>query len=354
MDSLLSNKITEIDVTVNNYKELYSIPEHILIETNENNKNNIEHMNGTFGLYTLPKPLTYFPGAYSVVVVYKDNTTLNSESSSKRIVLKVMKNNKHNIHKIKQELDIYNTIRTSSEYSEYICKCYGIKQQTHNSIVHNYLTLEYMTCDLFDYIFKHNKPYTCSNVYSFLHQIAVALKFLHSFDIVYNDLKLENIMISKVKYNLETKQTTFQIKLIDFNCSTILSSRKTAGGTLEYMSPELQNCIRIHNLIDLTTQSDIWGLGLITCLLFFHNQPYESNDPKKIINKIQTNKLNSRVICEQYIEYQKDKTNIPSYLNVTNDDFNIILDILDNCFKTESTKRMNIDRFINLVVSKMI
>ena len=174
--------------------------------------------------------------------------------------------------KIKQEIDIYNKIRKQPGYSENICRCYGVNQIRHNNIMHNYLTLEYMTCDLFDYIFKHKKKYNVYNAYSFVYQTALALKFLHDYAIIYNDLKLENIMISKVRYNIETNKKTFKIKLIDFNCSTLMNNRKSAGGTLEYMSPELQETIQSHNLGRITTQSDIWG-SWINNLFIILSQP---------------------------------------------------------------------------------
>jgi serine/threonine protein kinase len=356
MDSVFSNKTKDIHLAINDKKEHYTIPEHIFINEDTGNTDNIistnnTHIakNGTFGLYTLPSKLKHFPGAYSAVIMYEDKTTLDSYSSPKRIVLKVMKTGEHTYTKIKQELDIYKKLQTKPNYSEHICKCYGINQTKHNKIMHNYLTLEYMTCDMFDYIFKHGHSYTVLNAYSYLHQIGIALQFLHKNDIIYNDLKLENIMISNVRYDLHTNRKTFKLKIIDFNCSTMTPDRKSAGGTLEYMSPELQTCVQRHNIRSLTTQSDIWSYGIITCLLFFHSQPYESNNQHKVIEKIQLNRLNERSFCKQYIEYHKSSLHIPDYLHVTEYDFDLILDILNKCFKTKPTKRANIETLIELV-----
>jgi len=357
MNSVISKKSQKIKLQIRGKKEEYTVPEHIFINEDNNNdndndngyRNNVVNSTEKYGLYTLPKNIKHFPGAYSVVVLYEDKATLNPDSSPKRVVLKIMKSNSSTYQKIKQELEIYNKIRRQQGYSEHICRCYGVNQIKYDDIVHNYLTLEYMTCDLFDYIFKHKKKYNVHNAYSFIHQTALAFKFLHKYAILYNDLKLENIMISKVRYNIETNRKTFKIKLIDFNCSTLMDNRKSAGGTLEYMSPELQESIQSRNLGKITTQSDIWGIGLITCLLFFHSQPYESSDSKKVIQKIQTNRMNLRTYCQQYIEYKKNNSYIPEYLDVNKYDFNIILNIIDKCFKTIPQERGTIDDIINLV-----
>lgn len=365
MNSVFSKNVKKVKLQIYGKKEEYTIPEHIFInednyEGNNNanrndNSNNIADRteiireSGKYGLYTLPKNIRHFPGAYSVVIPYEDNATLNPDSSPKRVVLKTMKSTNDTYQKIKQEVDIYNKIRRQPGYSEHICRCYGVNQIRYNGLTHNYLTLEYMTCDLFDYIFKHKKKYNVYNAYSFVHQIALAFKFLHDYAIIYNDLKLENIMISKVRYNIETNRKTFKIKIIDFNCSTLMNNRKSAGGTLEYMSPELQDAIQIHNIRKLTTQSDIWGLGIMTCLLFFHSQPYESSDSKKVIQKIQINKMNLRTFCQQYIEYQKVHSHIPEYLDVNGSDLYTILNILDKCFKTKPKERGTIDDIISLV-----
>ena len=134
-----------------------------------------ERPNGnSFGLYTA-NTKSYLDGAYSIVVKYEDKTNKNKEHS--RIALKVSLKSKIINNKIKRELDIYEELRKQQDYSKYICSCYGIESLKYGRKTFNYLTMEYLTCDLFDFIFKHKRPYTSKNIYSVLSQTLDGLDF---------------------------------------------------------------------------------------------------------------------------------------------------------------------------------
>ena len=75
----------------------------------------------------------------------------------------------------------------------------------------------------------------------YLCQIVCALEYLHSMDIVYRDLKTENIMLDE----------DGNIKLIDFGLSKIFEDGRTLTqtfcGTVEYMAPEVRTYIHAPN-----------------------------------------------------------------------------------------------------------
>ena len=142
--SIFSNDTVE----VTHKRVKYTIPKHIFLKTKSFNGNK-------FGLYTANVE-SYLDGAYSIVIKYEDKTNKDKEHS--RIALKVSPNIKRSNYKIKRELEIYDSLRKQSDYSNYICACYGVETLKYGRRTFNYLTMDYLTCDLFDFIFKHKRP----------------------------------------------------------------------------------------------------------------------------------------------------------------------------------------------------
>lgn len=344
MSSIFSNNTVELK----HKKTTYTVPEHIFLKvSSEPTAQNPIEYRGTFGLYTIKKN-SFLDGAYSIVVKYEDQTVKNKEYS--RIALKVSSHTKSNYYKIKQELDIYKILREKSKYDKYICACYGIETLKYGRKMFNYLTMEYLTCDLFDFIFKHRRIYTDKNAYSILLQALYGLKFLHQNNIIYNDLKMENIMISNIKCNSETGENKIQVKLIDFNCSTILNCKnETGGGTLEYMSPELQQCVNRCSFKKLTPKSDIWTMGILSCLLFLHAHPYEDKKSKQIIKNIQINKYNDIELCKIYIYSLKDNESIPPFIRENYKNEETLLYIMGGCLKTSLDERISSDELESIL-----
>ena len=89
-----------------------------------------------------------------------------------------------------------------------------------------------------------------------LNELLDALDFIHNHQVVHNDLKLENILITRNGHN---------VKLIDFgyaDCDANLY--KATGGTTAFASPELLK----QEATDV--KSDIYSLGFVIKALFSH------------------------------------------------------------------------------------
>lgn len=128
----------------------------------------------------------------------------------------------------------------------------------------------------------------------YLCEIICALEYLHSLNIVYRDLKTENIMLDSEGH----------IKLIDFGLSKIFDEDTTLThtfcGTVEYMAPEVIIKSPGHG-----KPADWWSLGIFTFDLLTGRSPFHSNQGKKVTKE--------RIL--------KAKFNMPNYITHSAADF---------------------------------
>lgn len=95
--------------------------------------------------------------------------------------------------------------------------------------------------------------------------VLLALQYLHEKNIIYRDLKPENLLMSREGY----------IKIADFGFAKRLqpSARTfTICGTPAYQAPE------IISKRGTSTEADVWSLGILIYELVFGDTPFESSD----------------------------------------------------------------------------
>ena len=107
-------------------------------------------------------------------------------------------------------------------------------------------------------------------------QIMSAVNYCHKNGICHRDLKPENILFLN-KDNEENNP----IKLIDFGLSQIIGEKKLNSkvGTAYYVAPEVLSGV-------YTEKCDVWGAGIILCLLLTGEPPFNGPNSGVIYNKI--------------------------------------------------------------------
>ena len=100
-------------------------------------------------------------------------------------------------------------------------------------------------------------------------EVIVALEMLHKHNILYRDLKPENVCIDKEGH----------IKLIDFGFAKRLSQSAkfrtyTNCGTLGYSAPE----VLLSSSEGYSFEADIWSYGILLAELIGGSLPFEKKD----------------------------------------------------------------------------
>ncbi|KAM4706885.1 serine/threonine-protein kinase DCLK2 isoform 4-T5 [Discoglossus pictus] len=135
--------------------------------------------------------------------------------------------------------------------------------------------------DLFDAITSSTK-YTERDASAMVYNLASAMKYLHSLNIVHRDIKPENLLVC------EYPDKTKSLKLGDFGLATIIDGPLyTVCGTPTYVAPE------IIAETGYGLKVDIWAAGVITYILLCGFPPFrsENNLQEDLFDQILIGKL---------------------------------------------------------------
>lgn len=201
-------------------------------------------------------------GFYGKVMLCKSK--LNGALFAIKSIHKSRLYSSNKVHTVVQE----RKIMSKSNYPFIVTLCFAFQSPTKF-----YFALEYIPGgDLFHEMQKD--PYiTRYSAKLYIAEIGLALRYLHSINVIYRDLKPENILIDKDGH----------IKLTDFGLSKILdvdSVSTTFCGTAEYIAPE------IIRRLPYTNKIDWWALGVLSYELLFRSSPFMSNNRMKLFQLI--------------------------------------------------------------------
>ena len=115
--------------------------------------------------------------------------------------------------------------------------------------------------EVLDKMKRNNHKFTEADIANIVHQLTLAVNYIHASGIIHRDLKLENIMV-EIQDDEETEMQKFICKITDFGFATMIESRKKtlSVGSPIYMAPEVLN--RMYD-----SKADVWSLGVIAYIL---------------------------------------------------------------------------------------
>ncbi|XP_061087713.1 serine/threonine-protein kinase SBK1 [Conger conger] len=125
-----------------------------------------------------------------------------------------------------------------------------------------------------------------------VHQVAIALDYLHCKKLVHRDIKPENILI----FDKECRK----VKLSDFGMTRRAGSPvKRVSGTIPYTAPELCDASK-HEGFCVDYSTDVWAFGVLLFCMLTGNFPWEKALP-------------SDTFYEEFVRWQRRRTGaVPS------------------------------------------
>ena len=159
-------------------------------------------------------------------------------------------------------------------YHPFIIELYGINATDPKYL---YFLFEYLLGESLRVLIKRNKKLPLESARFYLACLVTIMDYLHKKNIVYRDIKPENILINENGY----------IKLTDFTFSKKLISDMTYTlvGTPEYLAPEMINQTGHNKAVDF------WQLGIVLFEMLVGYPPFMDTNPIKLYQKIKNGKI---------------------------------------------------------------
>jgi len=134
-------------------------------------------------------------------------------------------------------------------------------------------------------------------IHSIIKEILFGISFLHKHNIAHRDLKPKNILLNK------NKKGEIKVKIADFGISKQLGFDDNGAstqllGSVEYMAPEQFNPTKFGIDSKVSTNLDLWSLGIIIYELFTQNTPFGNRSTGLSNEEILNNILFKNIVIE--------------------------------------------------------
>lgn len=181
--------------------------------------------------------------------------------------MKVLKKSKVQQKKHENHVKTERNILIRASDHPFLVKMY-YSFQTYNKL---YFIIEYCPGGELFNLLKIKRRFSEDQTRFFISQILLALEHLHKHNIIYRDLKPENVLITSDGY----------IKITDFGLSKISDQHqetKTICGTPEYLAPE------ILFKLGYGKEIDFWTLGCLMYELMVGIPPFYSQNREDLFH----------------------------------------------------------------------
>ncbi|KAJ3290953.1 Serine/threonine kinase [Rhizoclosmatium sp. JEL0117] len=125
----------------------------------------------------------------------------------------------------------------------------------------------------------HRKEFTYEQSRFYACEVLLAIEFLHQNDIVYRDLKLENILMCPDGH----------IKVCDYGiCKQNMpygAQTRTFCGTPNYMAPEVLQHANYTRIVDW------WSFGVIVYIMHYRSFPFKGDEAREVLKSIMANRI---------------------------------------------------------------
>ncbi|XP_044255729.1 serine/threonine-protein kinase 33-like isoform X2 [Tribolium madens] len=211
-------------------------------------------------------------GGFGIVMAVKEKS--NNKEWAMKLISKSTAGD--NIRMVEQEIQILKLIH--HPHIIYLDKIFESPKKM-------YLVFERCHVD-FAKIYNERKPFAEKIARKIISELVDAVAYLHKYEIVHRDLKMENILLGE---NPLDPTDEYYIKLTDFGLSSIVKSGKGIEsmlhefcGTIYYMAPEMIT------FRSYSQMCDMWSVGVILYMLVIGKYPFYGKNDKEIQIKICT------------------------------------------------------------------